>query len=296
MKFLKTDITNPVEFISCGHFISSVPWTHSERCIDSYEVLIGVHKTLYISQNGVEYELQPGQVLLLQPGLVHHGHKPCEAGVSFYWFHFIPSAQVEWLDEQEMARVWPALNGPDADRTCSDIYLPLMLTPQAVERINILFQQLQHIVHSNYYTRQSAHYLTTSLLIELTEQTITEVYRSAQLNKGDRNIAEIIEWVRIHAAQDISVADVASRFNYNRDYLSRFFKKKTGYNLQEYIHLLKIAKAKDILSRSSASVKLVSAKVGIEDEKYFMRLFKKYVQMTPTDYRKAYYKVHLNNH
>ncbi|MFB5759212.1 AraC family transcriptional regulator [Paenibacillus medicaginis] len=296
MKFLKTDIRNPVEFISCGHFISNVPWTHSKRSIDSYEVLIGVHRTLYITQNEVEYELQPGQVLLLQPGLVHYGHKPCEEGVSFYWFHFIPSAQAEWLDEQEMARVWQILNEPDADRNCTDMYLPLMCTPQAVERINILFQQLQHVVNSNYYSLQSAHYLTTSLLIELTEQTITDVYRSAQQNKGDRNIAEIIEWVRIHAAQDISAADVARRFNYNRDYLSRFFKKKTGYNLQEYIHLLKIAKAKDILSRSSASIKLVSATVGIEDEKYFMRLFKKYVQMTPTDYRKAYYKIHLNNH
>ncbi len=45
--------------------------------------------------------------------------------------------------------------------------------------------------------------------------------------------------------EEISVTDVAQKFMYNKDYLSRFFfKKKDRFTLQEYIHLMKISKAK----------------------------------------------------
>ena len=100
----------------------------------------------------------------------------------------------------------------------------------------------------------------------------------------------------MEAMDDISLSDVAEHFTYNKNYLSRFFKKKTGYNLQEYINLMKISKAKDLLTRSSQSIQYIADKVGIHDEKYFMRLFKKYESMTPTEYRKAFYRIHLNNH
>jgi len=125
---------------------------------------------------------------------------------------------------------------------------------------------------------------------------ISDYYTSSQLSQSDYNISEIVEWIRVHALEDISASDVADKFTYNKDYLSRFFKKKTGFNLQEYIHLMKIAKAKDLLTRSMRSIKYISERVGFNDEKYFMRLFRRYENMTPTEYRKAFYKIHMNNH
>jgi YesN/AraC family two-component response regulator len=46
-------------------------------------------------------------------------------------------------------------------------------------------------------------------------------------------------------------------------------------NVLEYLHYLKIRKAKELLSSTSYSIKEISYQVGINDEKYFMRLFKK---------------------
>ncbi|TDF98692.1 helix-turn-helix transcriptional regulator [Paenibacillus piri] len=296
MKYMKAGIERPVKFISCGLFVSEVPWTHSYRTNDSLEIIIGIDKCLYISQEDMQYEVKPGEVLLLLPGQGHHGYRACEEGISFYWFHFKTADPYELIDEAGLLDQLAQLTTPDSSKLFSHVCFPLYFKPAIIERINILFQQLQHIVSSNYYTQQAANYISTSLLIELSEQLISDYYNSGKMLQGNRNISEIIEWIRIHMRQNISVADVAEKFAYNKDYLSRFFRKKTGHNLQEYIHLIKISKSKDLLTRSTGSIKHIAELVGFHDEKYFMRLFKKYVKMTPTEYRQAYHKIHMNNH
>jgi AraC-like DNA-binding protein len=296
MQYVRTNVTKPVEFISCGKFCSDSEWAHGKRCLDSFEIIIGCEKTLYISQGEQKYEVGPGEVLLLLPGVVHEGYHECEAGVSFFWFHFLTSQPYSLLDAEALGREVYELNKPEAPKICSDVYLPLFFAPAEIDRANILFKQLQHIGLSNYYTQQAAHYIATLLLIELSDQMIGCFQSSPEKSQSDRNIAEIIEWVRIHAFKDISVSDIADEFRYNKNYLSRFFKSKTGYHLQEYINLMKISKAKDLLTRSTRSVKDIAEKVGISDEKYFMRMFKKYENMTPTEYRTAFFRIHLNDH
>lgn len=63
--------------------------------------------------------------------------------------------------------------------------------------------------------------------------------------------------------------------------------------MQEYIHKLKISKAKELLY-SGQSIKEIAYSLGFQDEKYFMRLFKKYENVTPTEFRKAYYRTYIN--
>jgi len=296
MQFIKAGIANPIEFISGGQFVSETPWIHTKRNIDSFEIIIGVNKTLYIQQDEIQYEVKPGNVLLLLPGHTHQGFRESEESLSFYWFHFHLPESSKLIDASRMDEdVSVFRKDPDSRQNITDIYIPLFSAPSCIERVNILFQQLMHVVNSNYYTNYSGYYLLTSLLIELSEQTITNFYMPR--NKSDRglNLEKIMEWTRIHAMEDISVALISKKFNYNKDYLSRFFKQRTGMNLQEYIHLQKISKAKDLLSRSMQSIKEVSTAIGIHDEKYFMKLFKKYQNMTPTEFRQAFTKTHMNN-
>lgn len=66
-------------------------------------------------------------------------------------------------------------------------------------------------------------------------------------------------------------------------------------NLKEYIHITRLRKATDLLSSSNLSIKEIANEVGFQDEKYFMRVFKKYKKMTPSEFRNAYYRTHLNN-
>lgn len=82
----------------------------------------------------------------------------------------------------------------------------------------------------------------------------------------------------------LSGSMIAERFDLNQAYLSRFFKKQTGWGLLEYIHKTRIEKAKELLVQQSLSIKEVSEKVGFYNSVAFIRVFKKYEGVTPGKY------------
>ncbi|WP_077623297.1 AraC family transcriptional regulator [Sediminibacillus massiliensis] len=293
MSFLQINIEKPVQYVSGGRFVTETPWTHSKRVIDSFQIIIGINETLYIEQEGTKYEVKPGETLLLFPDCMHQGYQICNRHVSFYWFHFLSSG-ISIQDKLDQEQVIKIRTEPESRKSIKDIFLPNYASPPAFQRLNILSNQLLHVDNANYFTRMSMDYLMTSLLIELSEQTISHSI-STDVKDMHLSLNEIIEWTRINALEGISVGDVADKFCYHKDYLSRFFKKKTGKTLQEYIHVLRMSKAKELLIGTRLGVKDVANRVGISDEKYFMRLFKKYEKMTPTQYRRAFNKTHLNS-
>ncbi|WP_100407317.1 AraC family transcriptional regulator [Bacillus solitudinis] len=297
MKYITTTTTTPVRYLYGGQFISTSIWTHAEREIDSFELIIGVSKTLYIYQEGIEYEVNRGDVLLVLPDVRHGGYKECLPGTSFYWFHFKLQEETEFINNHTLNKeILRLKTTPYTAGRESKMYLPLSSKPKKMERLSILANQLLDVDNSFFTNKNGVDYLMTTLLIELSEQTLSDLYVDHDKSKKENVISSILEWTRINAAMnDISVMTIAEHFKYNRDYLSRMFKQGTGMNLQEYIHLIKISKAKDLLTRTEQSVKDISNAVGIIDEKYFMRLFKSYEKLTPSEYRKAYFRTYLNN-
>ncbi|WP_165602806.1 AraC family transcriptional regulator [Lederbergia galactosidilytica] len=263
-------------------------------------MIIGVNETLFLEMNGIEYEVKPGQILLIPANVLHSGYATCKPGVSFYYFHFHCNNEVKFINEVSMNsevvkfRSHSDVKRSDVKRKDSNIYIPIYSIPKYIERINILFNQLIHIDKSSFFSHYGVDYLATFILIELSEQVLADYNTTSEL--VDIKLAKILEWIRINvSSSNISVQSIAEKFNYNKDYLSRIFKKETGITMTEYINLQKINKAKDLLTRTDKNIKRIAYDVGIQDEKYFMRLFKKYMGLTPTDFRKAYYLKNFNS-
>ena len=78
---------------------------------------------------------------------------------------------------------------------------------------------------------------------------------------------------------------IASELCVGRVQLNRKIKAITGCKTTEYIHELRIAKAKDLLERTPLSIGEIALKCGIEDVGYFSTIFRKAVGMTPSAYR-----------
>jgi YesN/AraC family two-component response regulator len=135
----------------------------------------------------------------------------------------------------------------------------------------------------------------TSLAIELTEQTLSQASGKKGNMDGKEKLSTIIEWLNIHYTGHISLTSAAYEFNYTKEYLARYFKKHMGMSMQEYINKIRIAKARELLIQSDKNVKEISSELGFSDDKYFLRLFKQHEKITPREYRRAYYKLHMNN-
>lgn len=73
-------------------------------------------------------------------------------------------------------------------------------------------------------------------------------------------------------------------FIINSSYLSRVYKKETGYTVTDAINSYRIEKAKEILETGEYRVCEVGEMVGIEDPAYFTHVFLKYEGKSPSDF------------
>ena len=78
----------------------------------------------------------------------------------------------------------------------------------------------------------------------------------------------------------------ASDTGISGNYLSRLVKKSTGRSVGAWIDIVRIQRAKRLLSETRLPIIDIAATTGIEDQSYFSRIFKKETGLTPSAFRK----------
>lgn len=68
-------------------------------------------------------------------------------------------------------------------------------------------------------------------------------------------------------------------------YISKVFKEKTGRNLSDYINEVRIQHVKEMLMQTDMSIASISEAAGIYSRSTLIRLFRKYEEVTPSEYR-----------
>lgn len=123
-------------------------------------------------------------------------------------------------------------------------------------------------------------------------------YRSIHsLNDLDdaQRMQDIVAYVETYYMEELSLEKLANRFFLSREHISRKFKQQTGMPLSKYIMKLRIDQARSWLSETDESILSISLMLGYQDEKYFSKLFKKVVGITPFEYRNLEKKLELKS-
>lgn len=107
------------------------------------------------------------------------------------------------------------------------------------------------------------------------------------LEKGAKSkyIEEAIAYIRAHYAEELSVNGCAEAISLSEGYLSRLFKKETGYTFSAYLAAYRIHVAMRLLRDHHMKVYEVAPQVGYADTNYFSTLFKKSVGISPGEYQ-----------
>ncbi len=285
---MRLDLSRPLRHLSCGLFQTEEPWRHASRVIDSVEILLGQKGIVHLEQDGIPYLLAPGTALLLQPGLPHRGIRDSEGETSFFWAHFpLPNdARIQLEDGMQDLSALPR----------DTVLLPDCFLPARPEKPAILFRQLLHTANAGYRNPLACDYALSLIVLELSHQYVEgRLAAEAGLEPQRRIISEILEWIRIHLPEPFTLGDVARRFGFNEDYLTRLFKRHLGVGFVRYVNTERLSRARNLLAQTWFGVKEIAWQCGFPDEKYFMRLFRESEGMTPTAYRNAYHRTHVNN-
>lgn len=152
-------------------------------------------------------------------------------------------------------------------------------------------QQALHYRVSNYVLKPAKYHVLLDVFVKLREELEAgnvEKERSAaeDLQGSDESfiIRQIKDYVISHY-QNASLEQAARLVHMNANYLSFFFKQKTGQNFSDYVIQHKMEVAAGLLQDMSFKTYTVSEMVGYSNAKNFTRTFKSYYGKTPSEYR-----------
>lgn len=102
-------------------------------------------------------------------------------------------------------------------------------------------------------------------------------------------IEAVKEYIALHLdEEDLSRDTIAQHTFLSPDYLSKLFKKRTGFSISDYLIHERFKKAKELLLSTDLSVSTVASAVGYSHFSHFSKMFKKIAGCTPIEYRKKY--------
>ena len=107
------------------------------------------------------------------------------------------------------------------------------------------------------------------------------------LEKGAKSkyVEEAVAYLRTHYAENLTIAQAADAISLSEGYLSRLFKKETGYTFNTYLVMYRIHTAIRLLRDRHTRVYEAAGMVGFADTAYISTLFKKYVGVSPSEYQ-----------
>lgn len=159
---------------------------------------------------------------------------------------------------------------------------------------------LAYIAHKNGFTleeiygtefyRQSG-FSPFRSLIQFKDWTFRMIERLRNKMEKERDdarvsfVKQVQDYIEENLNKDVSLQAIAEHVFLNPSYLSSVYKLQTGEGLSEYIYRLRMEKAAYYLHNSSDKIYEISARLGFQNTNYFIKIFKKFYELTPQEYR-----------
>ena len=209
-----------------------------------------------------------GDLLVLLPDTPH----TCGAHLSNPWtIHWAQAAGEnlrEYLNELGVSAQAPLVSMGE------DLRLPRLFNEvlRTLEQ-GVSFLNLLHASHA------LAHLL--AVMIRQRHEQTRDTSDSVQ------KVAEGITYMSEHLDQPMRVSALAALANLSPAHFSVLFKQQTGCAPRDYLHLLRIHRACQLLRSSTFNVKEIAARLGYQDQFHFSRQFKAFQGISPSEYREA---------
>ncbi len=156
---------------------------------------------------------------------------------------------------------------------------------------NVMAKGLRHAFPFDSITAQIPLCETSDKLEEIVKgsfQTIETWLQDSSSQLYRKEILDAIEYIESNIHRKLTLKMIADHLHMNESTLSRMFKSETGVNVNYYVNETKMKKAMELL-RGDSMIKDVAVAVGMDDQLYFNKVFKKYYNVSPSEFKK---KIH----
>jgi AraC-like DNA-binding protein len=106
--------------------------------------------------------------------------------------------------------------------------------------------------------------------------------------ENKNNISSLIKYVEKNYRRNLTMKDLTGFFNISESTILRAFKHSTGYSPLEFQMRQRIFAAINELVSTNRDITQIAYDMGFNDSNYFSRCFKKFTNLTPTEYRRQF--------
>lgn len=101
-------------------------------------------------------------------------------------------------------------------------------------------------------------------------------------------VLNILQYIQSNICfpEKIKAKEICRHFGISPNYLGKYFKKQTNETMQQYILNYKMKMVESRLLHSDMRINEIVEELGFTDESHLNRLFKKYKDVSPTEFRK----------
>lgn len=250
------DDDNFIKFHNMGLFVGGEGWIHPKATVTTHELIFVTKGVVYIQENDKRMVLQKGDMVCLKPNIAHFGYEKSDFA-NFFWLHF---------DTRDYSAI-----GPDCLHV-ADSY-----------NAEAMFKQLNHLAVIS----------SDEKLIECRLMAFLLDLKSAKSEKN-KLFCDICEYIRVNISSAPQVKDIADKFMYSADYLSKIFIKCSGLPLKKYIDRERVSLVCNMLLTTSMSLKEIAEVTGFESDNALTKFFKYNHGQSPSQFRNNNYASHTN--
>lgn len=218
------------------------------------------------SKHTGQVQVEGGTMLLLFPG---------------EWHRYMPDEEIGWTE------YWIAFDGPQPqnmlDREVLSVEEPVLHLGHQ-EIIIRLYREVLDLIDSE---KLGFREILTSLTYQILARA-NAVMKQRQF--GSQRVADVIQHAQVYLVDNLQEAvnfeDLAKRLGVSYSWFRQHFRNYTDLPPGQYFIQLRLNKAKRLLAETSFSMQQIADSCGFQSQYYFSRVFKKKVDMTPTEWRK----------
>lgn len=237
-----------------------------------YYVICFIEKGLqsFSDRKKVKHLTPPGGLILLNPGDAHTGEPADEYGFEYRALYPTMAHMEEAMFE---------LTGRQNSRPRAPFFPKVRIDdPELAGSVRAL-----HCSLSNETPPLERESLFLTVLTKVILQYAEMHPAKPALGKERQAVKQACQYIEDHAAEGISLTDVAGYVNFSRYYFLRVFSTAVGMPPHAYLESVRIGKAK-LLLEQGMSLNQVAHESGFSDQSHFTNRFKRFIGVTPGQY------------
>lgn len=154
--------------------------------------------------------------------------------------------------------------------------------------VNQIIQRLIFLFTENHPSKSLfADFMLRELIIRLmqTEARHLLTEQPDAPNSSENRLAYIVQYIREHLQDNLNITNLSRQAYMSQSHFFRCFRNELGLSPIDFINKERIKCAKKMLEQTKYSIAEIAAACGFNNLPYFLKQFKRYTRLTPSQYR-----------